>query len=79
MILSELLKTVDESRNVDVYDTTESDWHRTLYEGPVTELDTDEVSAMFPGRDTHVADEEVLDVYEYEDGVCIGLANGTAR
>lgn len=77
--LGEMLKELNDDEIIDVYDTTECDWHRTLYEGPCGGIDCDAVSAAFPGRDTNIANEHVLCVYDYEDGICIGLANGTGR
>ena len=64
MTLGELLDLMaDYDVQVDIYTTTESEWHKTLYEGYAFHC-PEELNGQ-----------EVLGIYDYEQGICIGIAN----
>ena len=58
---------------IDVYDTTDDDFHRTLYEGPAWDFNCDtEIRG-------NVADEEVVSIHPYEVGICVGIGNESGQ
>jgi hypothetical protein len=69
--LKDFIKLIDDPVNdvIDVYDTTESDFHRTLYEGYANGFDFETTVRG------NVANEEVVVIYPYELGICIGIGN----
>lgn len=67
MILQELIDVLKDDVVIDVYDTTEHDWHRTLYEGNKD------------GCKGNVTMCKVVSVWDYEDGICIGVNNEFVR
>ena len=72
--LKDFIRLFDSNEDVvDVYDTTEEDGHRTLYEGKAWDFDFEtEIRG-------NVADEEVLNIWPYEVGICVGIGNPSGR
>lgn len=81
ILLKDFIKLFEDYDEViDVFDTTESNWHRTLYEGSAWDFD---FNTEIRGN---VADEEVLSIFSYEtglsawdSGICIGIGNPSGR
>ena len=81
ILLKDFIKLFDGSEEIiDVFDTTEEDGHRTLFEGYWRDFD---FNTAIRGN---VANEEVLGVFSYltdksawDSGTCIGIGNPSGR
>lgn len=81
ILLKDFMKLFADSEEfIEVFDTTEDDWHRTLYEGNAWGFD---FNTAIRGN---VANEEVLGVFSYQTDksiwgteVSIGISNPSGR